>query len=122
MRKLDRLRLLEAPDHAILARPWEFDVLQIDCSWALGDRGSRLEVSLSKPLGTQAVTLRFIGVDDLRLDGFQPLDGFRILDATAFRPEIPAPVCVIPYQWSRGDTEPYFWAQSVEIVNSGSRV
>jgi hypothetical protein len=117
MRQLDRLRLLESPDHAVLARPWEFDVLHIDCSWALGHEGLRLDVSLSKPLGTQAVTLRFSGATDLRLDGFQPLDALRILDATGFLPEIPAPVCVIQYQWSRGELEPYFWAQSVEIAH-----
>jgi hypothetical protein len=116
MRKLDRLRLLESPDHAILARSWEFDVLHIECSWALGDQGLRLDVSLSKPLGTQAVTLRFSEVTDLRLDGFQPLNGLRILDATAFHPEIPAPICVIHYRWSQGELEPYFWAQSVEIA------
>jgi hypothetical protein len=118
MRKLDRLRLLESPDHAVLARPWEFDVLHLDCSWALGDEGLRLDVSLSKPLGTQPVTLRFREVTDLYLEGFRPLNGFRILDAAAFSPEIPAPVCVIHYDWRRGDTEPYFWAQSVEIVQA----
>jgi hypothetical protein len=116
MRELDRLRLLESRDHAVLARPWEFDVLRIDCSWVLGDEGLRLDVLLSKPLGTQAVTLRFSGVNDLQLDGFRPLDALRILDATAFLPEVTAPVCVIRYRWSKGD-EPYFWAQSVETVN-----
>jgi hypothetical protein len=40
----------------------------------------------------------------------------RILDATTFLPEITAPVCVIHYRWGGGDLEPYFWAQSVEML------
>jgi hypothetical protein len=115
MRVLDRTRLLESPDHAVIARPWEFDVLELNCSWGGGNDGLGLEVLISKPLGVETARLKFAGVFDLRVDGFRPLVGLRILDARQFRPEIPAPICVIHYQWSRNEEEePYFWATSVE--------
>jgi hypothetical protein len=115
MRVLDRTRLLESPDHAVIARPWEFDVLELRCSWSGGNDGLDLEVLLSKPLRVETMRLKFTGVVDLRLDGFRPLAGLRILDSKQFRPEIPAPICVIHYQWTKNALEePYFWASSVE--------
>lgn len=115
MRVLDRARLFESPDHAVIARPWDFDVLELNCCWAGGNDGLSLEVLMSKPLRTEPVRLRFTGVFDLRLDGFRPLSGFRILDTGQFRPGIPAPICVISHQWARNEEEePYFWASSVE--------
>lgn len=122
MRVLDRARLFESPDHAVIARPWEWDVLELNCSWAGGNDGLCLEVLMSKPMRAEAVRLRFTGVFDLRLDGFRPLSGLRILDAGQFRPEIPAPICVIHYQWTRdGEEEPYFWSSSVERCPSDAR-
>lgn len=117
MRVLDRAKLREAPDHAVIARPWEFDVLRLSCRWDGGNDGLVLEVSLSKPLGVDKATLRFTGVTDLRLEGFRPLVVLRILDAAQFRPEISAPICVAHYQWMRSEeAEPYFWASSVECL------
>lgn len=115
MRDLDRARLLESNDHAVIARPWEFDVLELQCSWNGGNDGLCLDVLMSKPLRVGSMRLKFAGVFELRLDGFRPLAAFRILDARQFRPEIPAPICIIHYQWTRDEqAEPYFWASSVE--------
>lgn len=79
--------------------------------------GLQIDTLLSKPMGSMLVKLRFTGVTTLRLDGFRPLDGLRILDATQFLPEIPHPVCVLHYKWAKNDDEPYFWAQSVELLS-----
>ena len=117
MRVLDRLRLQDSPDHAVLPRPWDWDIYRVAAVWALGDEAFRLDVLLRDPSGTREVTLHFDRVRELRLlDGFRPLAGFRILDATAFLPEVFAPVCVLPRDWHRGNHEPYFWAESVERV------
>jgi hypothetical protein len=119
MRVLDRARLLESADHAVVERPWEFDVQELNCSWRGGNDGLCLEVLISKPLSAKRMRLKFTGVFELRLDGFRPLMGLRILDATQFRPEIPAPICVMHYQWTRNEQdEPYFWASSVESYAS----
>lgn len=119
MRKLDRARLLDAPDHAVLKRPWDGDIREIQCSWDGGNHDLRLEVLLAKPGGLGAVRLVFRGVFDLYLEGFRPLVGLRILDTTVFLPEIPAPICGIHYDWVRGKAEPYFWATSVELARIG---
>ena len=114
MRVLDRTRLLQSPDHPVVEKPWQFDVLELECGWKIGNDGLCLEVALSKPMRSEVINLRFMGVTDLELDGFRPLLGLRILDARQFLPEIPAPICVLHYKWERGDGEPYFWADSVE--------
>jgi hypothetical protein len=116
MRALDRGRLRESGDHAVIERPWELDVVEVNCSWLGGNDGLCLEVVLSKPFQNETTRLKFTGVFDLRLDGFRPLNGLRILDTREFRPEIPAPVCVIHYRGPESeDAEPYFWAHSVEV-------
>jgi hypothetical protein len=114
MRALDRTRLLQSPDHAVVEKPWQFDVLELRCCWEVGSDGLILEIFLSKPMLSEVMKLRFMGVTDLKLDGFHPLVGLRILDTRQFLPEIPAPICVLHYRWERGDGEPYFWAGSVE--------
>jgi hypothetical protein len=111
---LDRTRLLQSPDHAIVEKPWQLDVLELRCCWEVGNNGLILEIFLSKQMRSDVMKLRFMGVTDLKLDGFQPLVGLRILDAKQFLPEIPAAICVLHYRWERGDGEPYFWAGSVE--------
>lgn len=116
MRTLDRARLLESPDHTILAKPWEFDVVGISSTWEQGNGSLQLIVVLSHP-EHQPAALRFQGVVRLRIeDGSTPLLGFKILDASHFLPEVLAPICVLQYQWRRSEEEPYFWAQSVEFI------
>jgi hypothetical protein len=100
----------------VVDKPWLLDVQELQCCWEGGNDGLRLDVLLAKPMGTGPIRLRFTGVFDLRLDGFRPLVGLRILDATEFRPQIPAPVCALHYQWARGEDEPYFWATAVECL------
>jgi hypothetical protein len=112
MRQLDRARLLESPDHPVIDKPWLLDVVKLHCWWHGGNDGLDVEVVLTNP-GRDVVRLRFAGVTDLTLDGFRPLVGLRILDATRFLPEIPAPICVLHRDWARGNGEPYFWASSV---------
>lgn len=114
MRVLDRTRLLQSPDHSVVEKPWQFDVLELKCCWEAGNDGLRLEILLSKPMRRDVMKLRFMGVTGLKLDGFQPLVGLRILDARQFLPEIPAAICVLHYRWERDDGEPYFWADAVE--------
>src|SRR5688572_33426732 len=114
MRMLDRTRLLQSPDHTVLGRPWDLDVIELHCSWHGGNDGLCVDVTFSKPMGIEVIGLRFTGAFDVRLDGFRPLVGCRILDATRFLPEIPAPICVLPHQWERTEADPCFWAQSVE--------
>ena len=115
MRELDRLRLLESPDHPVLRKPWEYDVLAVDCTWRLGDEGSHLLVRLSRMGSEREVVLHFSGVTGLELDGVHPLVGLRILDTAQFLPEIPAPVCVLQRSGLARDPRPYFWARAVEI-------
>lgn len=114
MRILDRTRLLQSADHSVIERPWLLDVTEVQCSWRGGNDGLCIDVTLAKPMGLEVIGLRFMGAFELRLDGFRPLSGCRILDATPFLPEIPAPICVLPHQWERSDSEPYFWAATVE--------
>jgi hypothetical protein len=95
-------------------KPWQFDVLEIQCGWQVGNDGLHLDIVLSEPMRRKVWRLRFIGVTDLKLDGFRPLVGLKILDVRQFVPEIPAPICVLHYQWERDEREPYFWAESVE--------
>jgi hypothetical protein len=72
MRVLDRTRLLQSPDHPIVEKPWQFDVLELECGWRVGNDGLYLEIVLSKPMRSEVMNLRFMGVTDLNLDGFQP--------------------------------------------------
>jgi hypothetical protein len=115
MRQLDRLRLLECPDHAVLAQPWRYDVLSLRCRWEIGEGGLALDVRLAMPLGRAAVGLRFRGVTALHLDGDFPLLGLRLIDASPRRAELPGAVCAVHYRWNaRDESEPYFWAAAVE--------
>lgn len=116
MRTLDRSRLLEAPDHAVLAKPWEFDIAGISCTWKQGNDSLQLGIVLSHQEHAP-VALRFGGVVHLRIEGgTTPFLGFKILDASQHLPEVLAPICVLHYQWHRNEEEPYFWAQSVEAI------
>ena len=115
MRRLDRLRLLECPDHLVLAQPWRYDVLALRCRWDLGTAGLRLDVRLALPLRREAVGLRFHGVSALRLDGDLPLLGLRLIDAARHRSELPGGLCAVHFRWNeRDESEPYFWAAGVE--------
>lgn len=114
MRVLDRARLLQSPDHSVVEKPWQLDVLELKCGWEVGRDGLHLDVLLSKPMRSEVMKLTFMGVTGLKLDGNQPLVGLSILDARQFLPEIAAPICVLHYRWERDDEEPYFWADAVE--------
>ena len=126
MRQLDRLRLLESADHAVLAQPWRYDVLALRCRWEIGAGGLLLDLRLALPLGRDAIGLRFHGVTLLQLDGDHPLLGLRLIDASRWRHELPGPVCALHYRWNaRDESEPYFWASAVErlthVVADGAR-
>ena len=111
MRRLDELRLADSPDHAILEKPWLYDLREFRCFWNLGDEGLQVEIEMSTH--ERYVMLRFFGVFDLSGGGNLSGASIRIIDAKEFLPEVTAPIRV---QHPKGGGFS-FWAKSVELVS-----
>jgi hypothetical protein len=105
------------PDHPIIDRPWEYEIVglcynrSLDCS-----DGSFIDLTLQK--GPAVRRLRFYGPQRLLIDeGFPSSSGLQILDVSRRQME-GLKVRVANFEPSGGC--PTFWAQEVVDLDSGS--
>jgi hypothetical protein len=85
MRMLDRTRLLQSPDHTVLGRPWDLDVIELHCSWHGGNDGLCVDVTFSKPMGIEVIGLRFTGAFEPKpnpVSGRSPSSAARLINVS----------------------------------------
>jgi len=88
-------KLREAPDHLVLPGAHRYDVRKLNFLWGHGSDEDRV-LDLDLSTHDDYASLRFAGVKDLAIPSGDLISAIsiRILDASAFLPEMPAAIRV----------------------------